>query len=306
MAEDVHITEDVPRSVQLDGILDGRIADGQALVEASSRLSVLGIGNFELERDGGRYSLMPDGERHSGAGFGTEQQARLLAILQQVARATHGTVESTLRCTMVFEHGVSETLFRGALGADGQPTVEAVSRLRERRVGDVPTEAAPPPPWRGLLQRREIVVALPLLVLGVLLMAWTSGLLDRLLSAGAGGLQKDTGAFGELLTLEASSSWGDYAVEVRRGPGHPAGTEAWDQLLATAPDESARARIQVVREGNDVYVRLEDGDGRFAGERLVSLRALVTRPDGVVKVRVPGRITAARITMAMESGKKQQ
>jgi hypothetical protein len=38
----------------------------------------------------------------------------------------------------------------------------------------------------------------------------------------------------------------------------------------------------------------------------VSLRALVTRPDGVVKVRVPGRITAARITMAMESGKKQQ
>ena len=306
MAEDVRITEDFPVSVQLDGIVDGRIADGQALVDAAARLCALGIGRFELERDGGRFSLMPDGERHRGAGFGTEAQAQLLSCLQDIARATHGAVESTLRCTMVFDHGVSETLFRAAAGPDGQPTVEAVSRLRERRVGDVPTEAAPPPPWKTMLQRREIVVAIPLLVLGVLLMAWTSGLLDRLFAASAAGLAKDTGAFGELLAVDASSSWGDYAVEIRRGPSHPTTSEAWEQLLAGATEEVARARLRVVREGNDVFVHLEDGQGRFVGEKSVSLRALVTNPDGVVKARVQGRITAARITLALESGKKQQ
>lgn len=306
MAEDVRISEDVPVSVQLDGIVDGRIADGQALVDAAARLGALGIGRFELERDGGRFSLMPDGERHRGAGFGTEAQAQLLSCLQDVARATHGPVESTLRCTMVFDHGVSETLFRAAADAEGRPTVEGISRLRERRVGDVPTEAAPPPPWKSMLQRREIVIAIPLLVLGVLLMAWTSGLLDRLFAAGAAGLAKDSGSFGELLAVDATSSWGDYAVEIRRGPGHPTSSEAWEQLLAGAADEVARARLRVVREGNDVFVRLEDGKGRFVGEKSVSLRALVTDPSAVVKARVPGRITAARITLALESGKKQQ
>lgn len=304
MAEDVRISEDVPVSVQLDGIVDGRIADGQALVDAAARLCSLGIGRFELERDGGRFSLMPDGERHRGAGFGAEGQAQLLSCLQDVARATQGPVESTLRCTMVFDHGVSETLFRAAAGADGRPTVEAITRLRERRVGDVPTEAAPPPPWKTMLQRREIVVAIPLLVLGVLLMAWTSGLLDRLLAASAAGLTKDSGPFGTLLAVEATSSWGDYAVEIRRGPTHPATTEAWERALAEAPDELARTRLQVVREGNDVYVRLEDGDGKVVGEKLVSLRALVAKEDAVVKARVPGRITAARLTLALESGKK--
>lgn len=306
MAEDVRISEDVPVSVQLDGIVDGRIADGQALVDAAARLGALGIGRFELERDGGRFSLMPDGERHRGAGFGTEAQAQLLSCLQDVARATHGPVESTLRCTMVFDHGVSETLFRAAADAEGRPTVEGISRLRERRVGDVPTEAAPPPPWKSMLQRREIVIAIPLLVLGVLLMAWTSGLLDRLFAAGAAGLAKDSGSFGELLAVDATSSWGDYAVEIRRGPGHPTSSDAWEQLLAGAADEVARARLRVVREGNDVFVRLEDGKGRFVGEKSVSLRALVTDPSAVVKARVPGRITAARITLALESGKKQQ
>ena len=243
-----------PRWVTLDGILDGRIKDGPAIAAAVATLNGLGICRFELEQDGGRFTLLPANDRVAGAGFDEARQNELLEQLRKIAGATNGAVESTLRCTMIYESEVAETLFRGTTPPPAGDGVEPLTRVRPLAASDTPPELPKGPPVRQLLRRREVVIVVPLLIVAFGLMAWQTGLLDRLLAASARGLVVETAAFGDLLTAEVESSWGNYKVTIRRGAGYPADRDAWDAraAVATNASEADRLRDRIVREGDEI------------------------------------------------------
>lgn len=296
---------DAPRWVIMDGILDGRIADGPAITKAVVGLNALGICGFDLDQDGGKFSLMPDNQRASGARFGSERQELLLQHLQAIAAATRGAVESTLRCTMVFEDEVAETLFRAVAPPPQGPGVEPLTRVRPVGAGDVPVELPAAPPWRQMLRRKEVAIVVPLLIVAFGLLAWRSGLIDRLLAANAQGIEVRTGVFGDLIEASVESSWGNYEVTVRRGSGYPMSSAEWDARAATATTESDRLRDTVVREGQEVWVQLRDAQDEVLVEGTVSLRPLVTESDAELEVTLPGRITASRVFFSVNKREKK-
>jgi len=302
MADDENLTPPpggAPEWVTMDGIVEGRIGDFTILTAAVRELNALGVSHFELDRDGGKFSLMPDDAQVPGRGFDEEGQSRLLQHLSTLAKGASGPVESTLRCTMVFAEQCAETLFHAAAPPPAGPGIEALTRVRPRQPTDAPPASPPALPWRKLLMRREVLIAVPLLLLVFSFMAWQSGLIDRLLSASAAGMTVDTDGFGDLLTAEVDNEWGNYLVTIRRGPGHPDTAAAWDELAAAATTESERLHRLVVREGQDVYVQLRDGRDEVLAEAKADLRALVTAADGEVEVRLPGRMAASKVVLSV-------
>ena len=290
---------DAPRFVTFDGILEGRIGDEAALTRALASLDALGVCRFRFERDGGRFSFLPDNDRLPGASCDHAFQERLLGILRDIAASARGPVESTLRCTMVFERECAETLFRAAPPPPEGPGLEAVTRFRPLRPEDRPPSSPPRAPLRQWLGRREVAVVLPLLLLASGLVAWQSGIVDRLLSASALALRTDTAAFGDLLTIEVADALGDYEVTLRRGPGHPATREAWDARTARAATEANRLCNVVVRDGQEIWVQLCDGSGAVIAQDRVSLRPLAAGADGEAIVGLPGRIAASRVVLRL-------
>ena len=286
----------------MDGTLDGRIGDGPAIADAVERLNELKICEFELEQDGGKYSLMPSNQRVAGDRFDSRRQDELLVYLRAIAAATRGAVESTLRCTMVFEDECAETLFRGVAPPPGGEGIEPLTRVRPVRSDDLPPEMPEAPPWRQMLFRREVMIAVPLLVIAFSLLGWQSGLVDRLLAANARGIVANTGAFGDLAEVEIVSDWGNYKVLIQRGVGYPSTSEEWDaRATATEPD---RLRDAIMREGQDVWVQLRNEQGNVLEQQSVSLRPLVTEATATVELRLPGRITATQVVLSVNKSER--
>lgn len=305
MPESSRSGEGAPRFVTMDGILDGRLGDAAAIAQAVAALNALGICAFELDRDGGKFSVLPNNARMPAAGFDRGKQEQLLQHLRRIAAAARGPVESTLRCTMVFEEDCTETLFRATSPPPNGAGIEPLTRVRPARPDDVPTRLPGSPPWRQMFQRREVVIALPLLFLAFGLLAWSSGLVDRLLAANAAGLQVQTGAFGDLLAMAVENKLGNYEVTLRRGADYPASLADWDRRAGAASDEAARLRDSVVREGQEIWVQLRDADDRVLAESRISLRPLVTAADAKATTGLPGRITAKTVVLSVARHEKK-
>lgn len=288
-----------PRFVTFDGILEGRLGDDAAMSRATAALTELGVGEFQLERDGGRFSLLPDNTQQPGQRFSQAAQDRLLLLLREIAAAARGPIESTLRCTMVFDGECTETLFRAVAPPPSGPGIEPLTRRRPVRADDQPVVLPSRPPLRQLLGRREVTIVLPLLVLAFGLMAWRSGLLDRLLAASATGLRTDRGTFGELLAIDVQGHFGNYQVVLRRGSAYPVDSAAWDARIAAATGEQERLANIVVREGQEVHVQLRDASNAVLANSKVSLRPLVAGGDGEAKAELPGHFTASQVTLSI-------
>jgi hypothetical protein len=296
MAESPDRPSGAPASVAFDGILDGRVAAEATLRQAAAALSNLGVGAFACEIDGGRFTLLPEGGRTAAPTFDETAQADFLAALTAVLEgAVPGTVESTLRCSMLYPAHVVETLFRTA----GQ-RIEPMSRVRARTAADADAELADPaaqPPFG--FRRREVMVLAPVLLLLGLLVAWQSGLVDRVLSARAETLAHDTGPFGAMVELRVQRSWGTYRVQIRRGPDYPADATALQRAQAAAESLAARAACDVVGGGGELWVQLRDAEGAVLAVARADLRPLLIGADGEVVRELPGRIRAASIVLSL-------
>lgn len=297
--------EGEPRWVTLDGILEGRVGDGPALARAIAGLNGLGICEFEFDRDGGKFSVLPANRQVRGAGFDAAAQNELLEHLRAIAAAARGPVESTLRCTMVYETQCTETLFRAVAPPPAGDGVETLTRVRPVRADDAPPDLPSQPPWRKMLRRKEVVIVLPLLIVAFGLLAWRSGLVDRLLSANVRGIEIDTHEFGGLLAADVESEWGNYSVTVRRGDDYPSTSAGWDARAAASTTETERLRDNLVREGQDVWVQLRDTEGAVLAQRSVELRPLVTAPDAEVDLALPGMMTAAKVVFSVNKYEKK-
>jgi hypothetical protein len=289
-----------PEGLVVEGILDGRVADAEALHAAVDELGRAGAGSFRADVTGGRFSLLPDDTHVPPDRFDEDAQATFVERLQRVVGAAlPGSVETNLRCKLVYRDQVAETLFvvRGGV-------VEAITRRRPRTVGDA--QALPPGDVAARLpvRRRELVWLAPVLLLVGLLVAWQSGWIDRVLAARADGLRLDTGPFVDMLAITTERSWGVYSVELRRAAGYPT-TPA---ELAARRDGSAnlteRAACEVVGDGGTLFVQLMSDDGQVLDEARVELRALLTDPAGVTTARLPGRMAASGVRLSLSEGRK--
>lgn len=288
-----------PEQVRFDGILDGRVADPERLREAVAALNGLRFLGFDCDVDGGRFTLLPDGRPFADPGFDEEGQTRLLEALSAVvATAAPGSVESTLRCRMLYPSQVVETLFRAAGSG-----IEPLSRIRERTAADgLPAEAEALGGRLGL-GRRQLLLLAPLLLLAAALIAWRAGWIERVLAARAENLEIDTGPFGDMLAVEIGRSWGDYVVRIRRGPGYPPTARELQRIQSETDDLAVRAACEAVGSGGLVWLQLHSSEDTWLDAAAANLRPLVVAADGVVEQRLPGRIFAHRLILALSDGK---
>lgn len=285
-----------PIAVEIDGILDGRIQHQEQLTQAANALSQCGIGGFQCEITGGRFSLLPQATRLPGSGFGEAAQARFLDGLNALcAAAVAGSVESTLRCRMVYAEQVAETLFvvRGAV-------VEPLTRMRPRLPDESTAAAAPGKATLPFgLGRRELFVIGPLLAVLGMVMAWQSGLVDQMLAARAEAIAVETGPFGKLLDVRFRRSWGNYEIEIYRGPDYPKDPKALNDRRDAAASLTERAACDAAGNGGEAWLQLRNSKGKVVAAQRFELRELLVSTETPVKARLPGRIDAAGIVVSL-------
>jgi hypothetical protein len=281
-----------------DGVLDGRIASAEALRKATRRWAALGLPEPSLDLDGGRFSFLPTDKSFEGALLDQAAQEKVLGVLEDLVGegAEPGSVESTLRCTLVMGATTVESLFGMAGGelrnVSRQRPVSADDRLRR------PRQAALSDSVRSMGLRRALLI-LVLVGLAFGLSAWRSGWVDRLLAADAQTLAVELGPFEGLVVVELDEAWGKYEVELARGPGYPATPDETASLLAAAPDNARRAAVNLVSNGDFAYLQLLDSGGEVVAETIVGLRGLVGEPEGTVESRLPGRMAARSLRLSL-------
>jgi hypothetical protein len=288
-----------PRFAWFDGIVEGRLGDAAQVRDAASRANAVGFGRMDVGVDGGRFSVLM-GEDTVRASSMTDENRRLFAnTLAEIAAASAGPVESTLRCTEVFRNEVRETLFL----AEGA-SIRALTRTRPVTDADLyrnPEGGAPPAPSMGR-GRLAVVAALLLLVFGAA--AYFGGWVDRLMAVRAESLSIDTGPFADYVDVSVAKSWGNYEVTLRRGRGFPVENARIEELKARAATPADRAALDVVATGGRLWVRLEDENGRGLAAVACELRPLLSGDDRKVEEQLPGFMTAARVKLSLDAGRE--
>jgi hypothetical protein len=287
-----------PSRASIDGILDGRIGDADALQRAAAALGQSGAGPFRCDLQGGRFSLLPV-DTQLPPGFDAAAQARFLDALRAVvAAAQPGSVETNLRSRMVYAEQVAETLFvvRGA-------AIEPLTRVRPRTADDAPSPTAPAGGLPGM-RRRDVLLVAPLVLLLGALLAYHQGYLDRLLAARAETLRHELGPFVDLLALQPERQWGNYRIVVQRGARYPATPQALAAQKQQANSLEAAAACDVIGSGGELFVQLRDQDGKWLAETRCTVRALLGEPPAPVLAELAGHRSAAIVALSLSSGRE--
>jgi hypothetical protein len=285
-----------PRFAWFDGIVEGRLGDADAVRGAAARANASGFGRMDVGVEGGRFSVLMDDATVPASRMSDENRRLFAAALAEIAGASSGSVESTLRCTEVFRDEVRETLFLPESGA-----IRALTRTRPVAPGDLlrSPEAPAPAPSMG---RGRLAVVLAALLVAFGIIAWAGGWVDRLFAADSRALVVETGPFADFVDVAVEKSWGEYEVTLRRGKGFPVERGRLDELRAKAATPADRAAIDIVAQGGQLWVRLLDASGRSLAASRTELRPLVAGADRSVEVALPGRITAARVRLDLDAG----
>lgn len=292
-----------PLSLTIEGILDGRAADRHALKQAVDALSGCGAGRFRVDFAGGRFSIIPEAPAVAPDAFDLAAHRTFLEQLQQVVdTAELGSVETNLRCQMIYAEEVAETLFAVRNGV-----VEPLTRRRARNPGDLPSLPPAVPTASGAfgIDRRQLLWIAPASLLAGSLVAWQAGWLDRVLAARAETLHHDAGPFGTMLAVTTSRSWGVYSVEVARGEDYPATPDALAQRLDSATGLDDRAAAEIVGNGGEFFVQLLNAEGTVIAQSRAELRSLLTTAEERVKVSLPGKMNADRVRLSLSRAKSK-
>lgn len=284
----------------MGGIVDGRVLDAQALRAAVEEAGRAGLGVFQCEIVGGRFSLLPAETHPPAVRFGAEEQERFLAALGRIeSHAVPGSIESTLHCRLHYGDEVVETLFvvRGG-------RFDALSRTRP--AASSPAPELPSRASRTGLRRRDLLLATVGLSVLAAFGLWRSGLFERVTAARAETLVVDTGPFGATLEVKVERRWGIYEVAIQRGgrfPQDPAAVAALDAAATSLPE---RAAFSTVASGGDVWVLLCDQEGRQLAAESASLRTLIVDAKGTASVGLLGNPAASSVRLSLTAERRPE
>lgn len=288
-----------------DGIIEGTLAgaDEGAIDAAIHAINRSGIIDVALDIDGGHFSVLADDAPRSLAAVDDRSREALLTALQDLLDQLpdEATVESTLRCSECDGSEVRESLFAIVNGS-----FQAVGRSRPARPADLAILArhADSEPTGDALpfDRRLLPLVLVLIVAAGGIFLWQSGAIDRALAPTVDQMDRNRGPFEQLLDWDVTAEWGTYHITIKRGADYPVDQKKLDALLATTESMSDRAAINVVANGDTIYVRLVDKTDRVLVAKALPLRSLVTKEDGTEKVTMPGLMAGARLELALDDG----
>lgn len=282
------------------GILDGRRGDDDRLHQAVQRGNALGLVHLDLELDGGRFSVLFDGKAVPGHQMTSERTAGLIEVLEEVVASSSEPfgVESTLRCTEVYETGAVDTLFAAS---EGQ--VEPVSRPRSLSEEDhrhAPRQAIAP--VRLNMPRRQALGLMALVMVAFGLLAWQQGLVGLVAGTKAEALKVSTQPFGDSLAVEVTPKLGRYEVTVSRGPGWPLDEAALQAQIDAAESLTAAAALRAIGDGSVVYLLLKDSEGKVLESVSVELAPLIEL-DLKIQRDLRRRWGAEQVTLSLSSGR---
>lgn len=294
------------------GIVEGPRRDPSLDVKlraVTSGINQLRLGQADLELDGGRFSILLNDETIPGERADNAKREQFLALLQdlQDSVADAGVLESTLRCTEVFAEKTVESLFAPV----GQQ-MRSVSRVREITAEDrrhAPAQQVKTSELAKMGKKKAIAILL-LLVVTLSLYTWQTGLIDKIFAESGSQLEVEMSGLGRILTVEVSSSWGNYVIEIRRGESFPVNTQEREALLAATTDLAEQALLRTVVDGGTIYARIEDEENKVLRAQVLDLRPLLSIGIGIgngdtdkkVVVKLPGMIRAWKLRLALDSG----
>lgn len=288
----------VPDAVRFgwfDGILEGTATDPAAVGAAVAELNRSGPARFALTVEALRCSILADDRPLAGERFRDPRAGESLVrgIEALVARLDGPEEpESTLRCTLVHDATVQETIF-AVRGRAVRPVA------RERPVLDSDLARRPRGIAAGSPEANRMLwvgIAFLMLIAGVL-SAWQKGLIDRIAAARAETLEVRRGAFGDTLDASVQESWGEYRVLVKRGRGYPPDAASVEAPATASTAERAARRI--VANGETICLLVRAKDGTVLASAPVSLRGLLAREDGEVVAAIPGKRRAAAVELSL-------
>jgi hypothetical protein len=288
-----------PRFAWFEGIVEGQRIDERELRAAVGALESCGLAPLSVEVDAGRFSLLaPDhaiAPHRLRPGWRAEVAHHLQSLALQLPPS--GSLESTLRCTEVFETETVETLF-AVRGRD----VRAVSRGRETTASDLQRATRRSRPAAPKVSRRNTCIAALAIAVLVPFVLFRVGVVDRIFAPAAADLVVSTGAFGDLVAATVADDAGTYVVTLTRGAGFPATTAAADALLAAAPTPERRAIVRAVTDGGVAFVQLRSSNDTLAVAE-IALRGLLPSDDARVRTTLPARIGAATVELTALPGR---
>ncbi|MFT7168037.1 MAG: hypothetical protein ACI80K_001162 [Paracoccaceae bacterium] len=294
-----------PRFGWFAGVLEGRVGDRDALHKATDAVRKTRTAPPDLEIEGGRFSLLFDEVAVPGARLDVSDQEALLTALQGVvdASAKPDSVESTLRGSLVYGESVVETLFVPRSGV-----IEAVSRHRALSAADRSHSPGAAGEEANEAPRLKGVALLGLIAAACLLLAFYGGYVDRArgaffgTSAEAVKIQTDT--FAGSLDVSLERKFGSYLVTVRRGPDYPTTSAEVEARIAAAETPAQRAAASAIADGGDVWLRLEDSEGKVLHATELDLGGLLESSERELQRTLPSKLGTAQLRLSLDPGKK--
>jgi hypothetical protein len=290
-----------PKCAFFDGILEGPCADPQTVRVIAERINAAGYGRTHLDIDGPRFTLVMEAEPAPPESMTDHVRQSFASALQELLDSLpdRGNVESTLRCMEVYSQDVAEIMF----GVRGR-VLRVVGRIRPVGPDDLARSMQPVAVYPSFRMSAPRIAAIGILVAALFgLIGWQSGYLDQLFSPAGSDISLDTGPFGDLLHISIEKSWGHYKIAVARGPSYPKTVSEVNALRSATVSTAQAAAVNVVADGGDVYVRLEDARRQVLVSKKESLRLLLADPARNVEMRVPGRMSGTAVRLALEPGK---
>lgn len=273
------------------GLFEGKAGDRTRIEAAAQRVRDICAGG-SLDFEGDRFALVMDEKTIQPT---RDRKSELVEALHDLVLASSDaqSIESTLRCTEVYDNAVVETLFAPLHGQVGE-----VSRVRAATPDDLRRGGATQRSGTGFGKGRIALISV-LMVLAVSMLVWQAGIWDRVWAVPAEQLDIDTGLFGDLVAVQISADYGNYRITMRRGPAYPATTGAADALEQAANSTAERAAVLAVSSGDVVHVQLVSETDEVLWYARASLRALLLSEDAEVDAMLPGRIDARAVQLVL-------
>lgn len=294
------MTEKIQGTITLDGLVEGRLGDDEAagrLREWVEFIGQLGL-RFNLDVNGGQFSLLPDDAPKSTANLGDVPERSIADALEQLVTALPEDVRphvfSTLR-SAEYRPGEEVQAIYG-IGVDGKVDVQ-------RRVVDAQTVAPPEP----IDMRTKVRMALSGLVVALAILGIASFFvdfgdlwgqtMDTITPMSPDEMAIEMTAFEGLIAMEeevAIAGGRRLKMTLVRGPEFPADRKALEKMIAAESDAGKRLAMEALLRG---YIRVEmyDKEGKYYHHAELRIADLFRQPKLPALIQLHQKTRTGRV-----------